>query len=71
MDMADVVTKQAEDMAVVVVAEMVVDKVTKITNALPRKSRLMIKMGNLTMLKARVPLIQKEETQVGSLYNVI
>ena len=72
MDMADVVTEQAEDMAEVVLAEAVVDEVTKITNALPRKSKLMIRiLGNLTMLKARIPLTQREETQVGILYNVI
>jgi hypothetical protein len=72
MDMADVVTEQAEDMAEVVLAEEAVDEATKIMNALPRKSKLTIRiLRNLTMLKARIPPTQREETQVGILYNVI
>ena len=72
MDMADVVTEQAEDMAEVVLAEEAADEATKIMNALPRKSKLTIRvLRNLTMLKARIPPTQREETQVGILYNVI
>jgi hypothetical protein len=72
MDMADVVTEQAEDMAEVVLAEEAADEATKITNALPKKSKLTIKvLRNLTMLKARIPPTQREEMQVGILYNVI
>ena len=45
MDMVDVATEQVEDMAAVVLAEVVVDKATtKITNALPRKSKRKTKM---------------------------
>ena len=72
MDMADVVTEQAEDMAEVVLAEEAADEATKITNALPRKSKLTIKvLRNQTMLKARIPPTQREEMQVCILYNVI
>ena len=72
MDMVDVVTEQAEDMAEVVLAEEAVDEATKIMNALPRKSKLTIRiLRNLTMLKARIPQTQREETQVGILYKVI
>ena len=72
MDMADVVTAEAEDMAEVVLAVEVVDEATKITNALPRKSKLKIRMlGNLTMPKTKNPQNQREETPVGILYSVI
>jgi hypothetical protein len=59
-------------MAEVVLAVEVVDEATKITNALPRKSKLKIRMlGNLTMPRTKTPQTQREETPVGILYSVI